>query len=63
VTDVFDALGSRRVYKKSFDPVQVLQIMRRGNGTHFDPAVYAAFEQALDEFSEIRQHYIDAETE
>ncbi|OQX20341.1 MAG: hypothetical protein BWK76_01835 [Desulfobulbaceae bacterium A2] len=47
VSDVFDALGSRRVYKESYSTEQVLAIMRQCNGTHFDPAVFAAFEVRL----------------
>ncbi|OQX18011.1 MAG: hypothetical protein BWK76_08890 [Desulfobulbaceae bacterium A2] len=63
VSDVFDALGSRRVYKKSFAADEVLDIMRQYNGTHFDPAVFAAFEKALATFNEIRHHYDDDDGE
>ena len=43
VADVFDALRSKRPYKKPFSHEESIQIIREGRGTHFDPAVADAF--------------------
>jgi putative two-component system response regulator len=43
VCDVFDALGSRRAYKEPWAPSRVLEEVAQGSGTHFDPALVAAF--------------------
>jgi putative two-component system response regulator len=39
VADVFDALMSDRVYRSAFPLQEVLEVMRQGRGTHFDPVV------------------------
>jgi HD-GYP domain-containing protein (c-di-GMP phosphodiesterase class II) len=43
VCDVYDALLSKRSYKESWQLDAVLAEIRRGTGTHFDPAVVDAF--------------------
>lgn len=48
VADVFDALTSKRVYKPSMPIEKVMEIIREGSGTHFDPDVVAAFEESID---------------
>ncbi|MBI2297351.1 MAG: response regulator [Armatimonadetes bacterium] len=60
LADVFDALSSERPYKPAFPESQVLDILRAGCGSHFDPGVYAAFERVADTFRQIRAHYTDA---
>lgn len=59
LADVFDALISRRVYKKPFPLEDVFRIIREGHGTHFDPAVVDAFEACRDEFIAIAQQLSD----
>ncbi|WP_419786183.1 HD domain-containing phosphohydrolase [Pseudodesulfovibrio sp.] len=59
VADVFDALLSKRPYKKAFSLEKALEIMAEGRGTHFDPQVYDVFLKSLDEILEIRDHYTD----
>ena len=49
VADVFDALVSRRSYKKPFSFEQAVEIIRSESGTHFDPQVVRAFLDALPE--------------
>jgi len=61
VSDVYDALCSKRPYKPAMGEEEVLQIMRKGAGTHFDPAVFAAFESSLEAFREIRVRFCDTE--
>jgi putative two-component system response regulator len=44
VADVFDALMSKRVYKPAMPYEQVVETIRAGRGTHFDPRVVDSFE-------------------
>ncbi len=43
VADVFDALVSKRPYKKGFPVEKAVSIMQKERGTHFDPEVADAF--------------------
>jgi HD-GYP domain-containing protein (c-di-GMP phosphodiesterase class II) len=43
VCDVFDALTSRRPYKEPWPVEEALAELRRGAGSHFDPALVEAF--------------------
>ncbi|PWC55014.1 HD domain-containing phosphohydrolase [Azospirillum sp. TSO22-1] len=49
VADVYDALLHRRPYKEAWDHRDVLGLIRREAGTHFDPAVVDAFLGVLEE--------------
>ncbi|MFP4432348.1 MAG: HD domain-containing phosphohydrolase [Spirochaetaceae bacterium] len=53
VADVFDALTSRRPYKDAMSVETALEIMREGRGSHFDPKVFDAFLDALQEIREV----------
>jgi putative two-component system response regulator len=65
VCDVFDALGSRRPYKEPWIPSRVLQEIAQGSGSHFDPALVAAFLQIAEQLDQdtelIRRDAIDLE--
>jgi putative nucleotidyltransferase with HDIG domain len=43
VADVFDALTSERPYRKALDRAVAVQMIVKGKGSEFDPAVVAAF--------------------
>jgi len=43
ITDVFDALTSRRPYKEPFSFEETMQILEQGRGTHFDPTLLDLF--------------------
>jgi len=43
ITDVFDALTSRRPYKEPLSFGEAMQILEQGSGSHFDPALLDAF--------------------
>jgi len=47
VADVFDAMRSERAYKAAWTDEQVLAEMKRESVTHFDPAVFAVFLEAM----------------
>lgn len=49
LADVFDALTSARVYKDAMDPEQARRIIEEGEGSHFDPAIVAAFRTCYPE--------------
>ncbi|MCR5720398.1 MAG: HD domain-containing protein [Lachnospiraceae bacterium] len=49
VADVFDALVSRRSYKKPFTFEESMNIIREGAGTQFDPEIANIFVESADE--------------
>ncbi len=53
VADVFDALVSKRSYKEALSPDTAFEIIRKGAGTQFDPAVAGAFLRAEDKLRKI----------
>jgi PAS domain S-box-containing protein len=59
VADVFDALGSDRVYKKSWPLENILDFFKKESGKHFDPNLIKIFIDNLDEFLEIREKFKD----
>ncbi|MCX7427910.1 MAG: response regulator [Planctomycetia bacterium] len=59
ISDVFDAVCSRRPYKEAYDEDRALEIIRDGEGTHFDPDVLAAFLDSLPEIRSIRERFAD----
>ena len=58
VADVFDALVSRRSYKKGFPFEKAIDIIREGSGSHFDPNVAKAFLDAQDEVRQVMNTYM-----
>jgi len=59
ITDVFDALTSRRPYKEPFSNEKALEIMREGRGKHFDPTILDLFLNNFDEIEKIQSQYGD----
>ncbi len=59
ISDVYDALISKRVYKEPFSFEKTLQMIQEGRGTHFDPILVDAFVEISDEFHKISQAYRD----
>ena len=51
--DVFDALTSKRVYKKAFTIDEALVIIKESKGKHFDPVLIDILFENLDEFLNI----------
>ncbi|HZG78422.1 MAG TPA: HD domain-containing phosphohydrolase [Paenibacillus sp.] len=60
IADVFDALGSERVYKKAWELDRILNLFKEERGQHFDPKVVDAFFEQLPEILKIRDAYQDA---
>ncbi len=59
IADVFDALGSDRVYKKAWELDKILELFKEENGKHFDPKLVLLFLNNLDKFLEIRDKHKD----
>ena len=64
VADVFDALVSRRSYKRPFSFEKAMSIIQEDAGTHFDPLVAKAFlaskeevRKVMDEFDKMSNPY------
>jgi response regulator RpfG family c-di-GMP phosphodiesterase len=57
VADVFDALGTERVYKHAWPLDDILDLFRRERGEHFDPQMVDLLFANLEEFLEIRDAY------
>ena len=61
IADVFDALSSRRSYKKAFARERCLAIMAEKRGTHFDPQIYDAFLRRKQEIFDVQLALADTE--
>lgn len=59
IADVFDALGSERVYKKAWPLEDILKLFNEEKGKHFDPTLIDVFMNNLDDFLEIKEKYKD----
>ena len=59
VADVFDALGSDRVYKKAWKLEKILKLFEQESGKHFDPTLVKLFLENLDKFLLIRDKFKD----
>lgn len=57
VADVFDALTSKRVYKKAFDVDASIRMIAEENGKDFDPDVVEAFLQSRSEILDVYEKY------
>lgn len=53
IADVYDALRSKRSYKKAFTHAKSVSIMKKGRGKHFDPALLDLFLELNNEFAAI----------
>ncbi|HLI96627.1 MAG TPA: HD domain-containing phosphohydrolase [Candidatus Baltobacteraceae bacterium] len=59
VSDVFDALTSERPYKQAWPIEEAVDEIRRLSGSHFDPALVEAFDNALPTIVDIKTRYGD----
>ncbi len=59
IADVFDALGSDRVYKTSWELERIYELLKEEKGKHFDPKLIELFFNNLDAFLKIRNKYKD----
>ncbi|MFP4484165.1 MAG: GAF and HD-GYP domain-containing protein [Spirochaetaceae bacterium] len=59
ISDVYDALSSKRVYKEAWTEEQVLEEIRSMAGTQFDPEIVEVFFKVLPNIKTISEKYQD----
>ena len=57
--DVFDALTSKRPYKNAWPVDEALDEIKKGSGSHFDPAIVDCFFRVLPKIRKIYNQYGD----
>jgi putative two-component system response regulator len=63
VADVYDALTSRRPYKRGMTHTESRAIIVSGSGQMFDPEVVASFLRHEAEFQKVARRYQSVESE
>jgi len=59
IADVFDALGSDRVYKKAWSDDRIFKLFHEEDGKHFDPKLIKLFFKNIDEILKVRSTFKD----
>jgi len=62
IADVFDALGSNRVYKPAWKDEDIFKLFKEERGKHFDPKLVDIFFDNLDDFLAIRDSFEEINT-
>lgn len=57
IADVFDALTSKRVYRRPFPLVEAVELMKKESGTHFDAELLSAFWDVLPDVLAVGHEY------
>lgn len=58
ISDVFDALVSKRIYKDAFDLESIIKIMKEDRGVSFQPELVDILLENIEQFYEIKQKLI-----
>ncbi len=59
LADVFDALGSDRVYKKAWSNERIFKLLHEERGEHFDPQLVDLFFKNLEKIETVRESFSD----
>ena len=59
LADVFDALGTKRVYKDAWDDERIFEYILNQKGKHFDPKLVEIFFKHKEEFLKIKREFCD----
>ena len=59
IADVFDALVSRRSYKKPFTFDQAMKMIEEGAGTQFDPVIAGIFIESREDVKKIADDFYE----
>lgn len=59
IADVFDALTSKRPYKKAWNAQDALNEIKKGKGTCFDPCLVDAFEGVFSQILKIKSRFAE----
>lgn len=60
LADVYDALTSRRVYKRAMSHTDAVGVIIEGRGSHFDPMIVDTFLEIADDFDKVRKEMHEA---
>jgi response regulator RpfG family c-di-GMP phosphodiesterase len=63
IVDVFDALGTARVYKEAWSDERIYNYMKAQRGQQFDPTLVDLLVTNFDEFIKIRTQISDVSRE
>jgi ribonuclease BN (tRNA processing enzyme) len=63
LADVYDALGSDRVYKKAWSNEKIFELLKREKGKHFDPELIDLFFENIELIEVIREKFKDTYVE
>ncbi len=63
VADMFDALSSARPYKPAFPDEKCFAILKEERGRHFDAQVIDAFFACVDEIIQVKNEYVDPDSQ
>lgn len=63
LADVFDALTSKRPYKKAWPTTEAVALIKEESGQHFDPELVVHFLALLPEFVAIKEKYAEPKDE
>jgi len=55
ITDVYDALTSKRIYKKSYTHIMAHNMIMAASGKHFDPDIVDAFVECEKDFGAVKE--------
>lgn len=61
VADVYDALTSKRSYKKAWTSQEAFEKIICDSGQHFDPKIVEAFKSRFEEIKDIQEEYADSQ--
>ena len=59
LVDVFDALGTKRIYKDPWPATKIFEHIRDEAGRKFDPAIVKLFIDHIDEIRQVAEQYRD----
>lgn len=59
ISDVFDALTSKRPYKEAWPIEKAMTVIKEESGKHFEPRLVDVFEKILPEILSIRAEHLD----
>ena len=59
MVDMFDALGTKRVYKEAWPREKILEFIRAESGRKFDPQLVELLFANSDEIFRVRQEFGD----
>jgi response regulator RpfG family c-di-GMP phosphodiesterase len=60
LSDVYDALASKRSYKEAWDESEILKLIEKESGSHFDPELVEIFFSSHKMIQSIQQRYQEA---